>query len=76
MHDAVAAERLRVPAIGVMTTRFVSAAEMMCRVLGMADYKFVVIEHPISSAGDDTLRAMAQATIEQARGLLMTSRQE
>ena len=28
-----------VPAIGVMTARFVSAAEMMCRVLGMPDYK-------------------------------------
>jgi len=33
-----------------MTTRFVSAAEMMCRVLGMPDYKFAVIGHPISNA--------------------------
>jgi hypothetical protein len=32
LHDAIAAERQGVPAIGVMTTRFVSAAEMMCRV--------------------------------------------
>ena len=44
------AERQGVPAIGVMTTRFASAAELMCRVLGMPDYKFVVIDHPISSA--------------------------
>ncbi|SVC41821.1 uncharacterized protein METZ01_LOCUS294675, partial [marine metagenome] len=52
MRDAVAAERLGIPAIGVMTTQFVSAAELMCRVLGMPDYKFGVIEHPISSADD------------------------
>lgn len=53
-----------------MTTRFVSAAELMSRVLGMPGYAFAVIGHPVSSASDDGLREMAQATIEQARGLL------
>jgi hypothetical protein len=65
------AEKQGVPAIGVMTTRFVSAAELMCRVLGMPEYKFVVIDHPISSASDETLAAYAQATVEQARKLLI-----
>ncbi len=63
------AERQGVPAIGVMTTRFVSAAQMMCKVLGMPDYKFAIIEHPISSASDEALRQAARATIEQARDL-------
>jgi hypothetical protein len=54
-----------------MTTRFVSAAEMMCRVLGMPDYKFVVIGHPISNASDEQLVEYARATIEQARHLLL-----
>ena len=67
------AERHGVPAIGVMTTRFVSAAEMMRRVLGMPDYKFVVIDHPISSASEAELAAYARATIEQARMLLLGS---
>lgn len=53
-----------------MTTRFVSAAELMSRVLGMPDYKFAVIGHPVSSASDAELAAMARATVEQARGLL------
>ena len=53
-----------------MTTRFVSAAELMSRVLGMPGYAFAVIGHPVSSATDDGLAAMARATIEQARGLL------
>ena len=48
-----------------------SAAELMSRVLGMPDYKFVVIDHPISSASDETLAAYARATIEQARELLL-----
>jgi hypothetical protein len=60
-----------VPAIGVMTTRFVSAAELMCRVLGMPSYKFVVIDHPISSASDARLAEYARATMDQVRPLLL-----
>jgi hypothetical protein len=56
-----------------MTTRFVSAAELMCRVLGMPDYKFATIGHPISSASDEQLAEFARQTIEQARGLLLRS---
>lgn len=60
------------PAIGVMTSSFVSAAEMMRRVLGMPDYRFVTIGHPISSASEAELWDYARATIEQARDLLLS----
>ena len=59
--------------MAVMTTRFVSAAELMSRVLGFPDYPFAVIPHPISSATDDALRDAAAAAIEQARRLLQQS---
>jgi hypothetical protein len=71
LHDAIVAERQGVPAIGVMTTRFVSAAELMGRVLGLPDYKFVIIGHPISSASDADLAEYARASIDQARRLLL-----
>jgi hypothetical protein len=54
-----------------MTERFVSAAEMMRRVLGMPDYKFAVIGHPISNASDEQLAAYARATVAQAWRLLL-----
>ena len=54
-----------------MTLRFVSAAELMAKVLGMPGYKFAVIGHPISSASDEQLAAYARATIEQACELLL-----
>jgi hypothetical protein len=63
------AEKLGVPAVAVMTTRFVSAAELMSRVLGMPGFAFAVIGHPVSSATDDALREMARSTVEQARVL-------
>ena len=65
------AERLGIPALGVMTTRFVSAAELMARVLGMPGCPFAVIPHPVSSADDDALRAMAVRTVEEMRLILM-----
>ena len=54
-----------------MTQRFVSAAEMMARVLGMPAYKFAVIGHPIANASDAQLAEYARATIAQAKRLLV-----
>ena len=54
-----------------MTERFASAAEMMGRVLGMPDYRFATIGHPVSSATDEDLKAMARIAIEQGRILLV-----
>ena len=56
-----------------MTERFVSGAEMMCRVLGMPDYRFATIGHPVSRATNDDLKAMARRAIEQGRPLLTRS---
>ncbi len=54
-----------------MTSRFTSAAETMSRVLGMPDYRFAMIGHPVSSATDDDLKAMAWKAIEQGSRLLV-----
>lgn len=56
-----------------MTTRFVSAAELMARVLGMPGYPFAVIPHPVSSASDAALREAAVMTIAEARRLLLVA---
>ena len=57
--------------MAVMTTRFVSAAELMAGVLGFPGYAFAVIPHPISSAPDEALRQAALAAAEQVHRLLM-----
>ena len=53
------AERAGTPALAVMTANFTSAAELMARVLGVPDYLFGVIAHPISSATDEELAERA-----------------
>jgi len=54
-----------------MTTRFVTAARLMSRVLGFPGYEFAVIAHPISSAGEAALRDAAEVAMKQARRLLL-----
>ena len=53
-----------------MTTRFVSAAELMARVLGLPGYPFAVIEHPVSSASDAELEQRARVVLERIAGML------
>ena len=67
----MSSEKLGVPAVAVMTENFVSAAQLMSRVLGMPDYEFVVIDHPVSSASDDKLLDMARRTIDTGTPLLV-----
>ena len=71
MHDAISSEKIGTPAVGVMTSKFVSAAELMSRVLGLPDYRFAVIDHPVSSASDDELEARAMVTIAAIERIVM-----
>ena len=54
-----------------MTTNFVSAAELMAKVLGMPGYAFAIIDHPVSSATDAGLRDRAIAALKQGSGFLL-----
>jgi len=54
-----------------MTGKFVSAAELMARVLGMPDYPFAVIEHPVSSASDAELEDRARVVLDAIETLAL-----
>ena len=56
-----------------MTSKFVSAAEMMSRALGAENYPFVVISHPISSATKDELKIQAGNALQEGINFLLKS---
>ena len=64
-------EKIGKPSVGIMTTQFVSAAELMAKVLGADGYPFVVIDHPISSASSETLDAWARQAARESMDLLI-----
>ena len=67
----MAGEREGVPSVGIMTSKFVSAAELMARVLGADGYPFVVIEHPVSSATTEMLAERARTAADASAALLV-----
>ena len=67
------AERRGIPAVGIMTEKFVSAAELMGRVLGADGYPFVSIPHPISSATGEQLAAAARTAAAECAALLAST---
>lgn len=71
MHDAIIGERLGLPSVAIMTSMFVSAADMMARALGAEGYRFVVIDHPISSASVESLAERARKAAAESAAILL-----
>ena len=55
-----------------MTTSFKSAADMMARALGAEGYRYVVIDHPISSASHAALAERARVAAAEAVRIIST----
>ena len=70
MHDAIAAETRGIPAVAVMTDRFVPSARAVAELNGLPDYPFVVIGHPIANDGDEELQSKAEAVVTRIAALL------
>ena len=64
---------LGVPSFGIMTSKFVSAAELMSRALGAENYPFVAVSHPISSATKDELKIQAGNALKEGLNFLLKS---
>jgi len=54
-----------------MTAMFVSAADMMARALGAEGYRYIVIDHPISSASPEALAERARKAAAESAAILL-----
>jgi hypothetical protein len=72
VHDAISAEKLGIPAAGVITDRFAPTARAMANFLGLADYPVVSISHPISNNTEQEVRAKAEEVVLQAIHILQS----
>jgi len=54
-----------------MTSMFISAADVMAGALGAPGYRYVVIEHPISSASVEVLAERARKAAAESAAILM-----
>jgi hypothetical protein len=74
LHDSIIGERMGLPSAGIMTSKFVSAAQLMARALGAEGYRFVVIDHPISSATVEDLAERARRAVAECVEILCGTR--
>ena len=59
MHDGVFFEDAGVPTATVISGEFVNAARSQALALGAADYRTVIVAHPIQPLTRDEVRALA-----------------
>jgi len=66
IRDAVALEKLGVPAAAIITTEFVRETQLTRQALGMPDFEPVVIDHPVSSITQEEIGTRVRQIREKA----------
>ncbi|HIM35779.1 MAG TPA: hypothetical protein EYM33_09625 [Pseudomonadales bacterium] len=70
MHDGISFEDHHKPALVICTHPFEPTGRNIARALGLADYQFAMVDHPIGSRTDEEIRTRAQDAYEQGRAIL------
>jgi len=71
LHDGITFEQTGKRAVVLCTTPFEVTAKNMARMLGLPDYPFVMVDHPLGSCTPSELKQRAAFASEQAVGILM-----
>lgn len=70
MHDSISFEQLGKPGLAVCTTPFEANLSNLARVMGLPDFPFILVDHPIGSRTIDEIRERARQAYAQALAIL------
>lgn len=71
MHDGVTFEQLGKRALVLCTHPFEVTAKNIARTIGLPDYPFLMVDHPIGSCTEPEIRARAEDAYNQALPILL-----
>jgi|TARA_Y100000310_G_scaffold257938_1_gene266163 hypothetical protein len=71
LHDGISFEQLGKRAVVLCTHPFEVTAKNIARIMGMPEYPFAMVEHPIGSRTLDEIKVRAEDAYRQALGILM-----
>ena len=71
MHDGISFEQLGKRAVVLCTEPFEVTAKNIARIMGIPDYPFMKVQHPIGSCTLAELRARAEVAYRQALAILL-----
>ena len=70
MHDGISFEQLGKRAVVLCTEPFEVTAKNIARMMGLPEYPFVMVEHPIGSRSLSEIKVLAESAYEQSLGIL------
>ena len=73
MHDGITFEQTGKPSLVLCTHPFDPTGRMIAKTLGMPDFRYALVDHPIGSAGVEGLQTRAFDAYEQGRLILLGS---
>ena len=76
MHNATELETLGIPTVAVCTEPFAKTAESMAKRRGFPGYRYVLVEHPLSSARPEGVRQRAERALPEIVSILLGDTRE
>lgn len=73
MHDGITFEQTGKPALVLCTTPFEPTSKMIAKTLGLPDFPFALLTHPIGSASTEQLQEKAEHAYTQGSAILLGS---
>ena len=71
MHDGITFEQTGKRAVVLCTAPFEVTAKNIARMMGLPDYPFVILDHPLGSCTASEIQRKATVASEQAIDILM-----
>ncbi len=71
MHDGITFEQYGKPGLVLCTHPFDPTSRMIANTLGMPDFRYALVDHPIGSAGIEGLQARALEAYHQGQAILL-----
>jgi hypothetical protein len=71
LHNATELEKLGIPTTVLCTEPFARTAESMARRRGFPGYRYVLVEHPLSSARPEGIRERAEKALPEVLSILL-----
>jgi len=71
LHDGISFEQLGKRALVLCTEPFEVTAKNIARIMGLSNYPFLLVQHPIGSCTTPELKARAQTAYRQGLPILL-----
>ena len=70
MHDSISFEQLGKPGLALCTFPFEKNVRNLARVMGLPEFPFILVDHPLGSRSDEEIMERAEEAYAQALAIL------